>query len=133
MPHDFIFNRDWYEHHDFEERLKEHQAEFAKLDGYDRDELVALLSSCDPREIISLPDRATNVQLKQILRFYIPLQKKELFALWAKQKEFARSTLPADMNVPDDERVEDAGLEHDEDLIIPPPPPKAKRRERVEA
>ncbi|MGO9265918.1 MAG: radical SAM protein [Candidatus Binataceae bacterium] len=131
MPHDFIFNRDWYEHHDSEQRLKEYQAEFTRLDNYDRDELVTLLSSCDPREIISLPERATNNQLKHILRFYIPLPRQELFALWAKQKEFNRNTLPSDMNVPDDERVEDAGLNDDDPII--PPPPKAKRRERIVA
>jgi len=35
LPHDFIFNRDWYERFDPEDRLSEYRAEFAKLDGYE--------------------------------------------------------------------------------------------------
>ena len=50
MPHDFIFNREWYERFDREGRLGDYRAEFAKLDAYERRELLELLSSCDPRE-----------------------------------------------------------------------------------
>jgi hypothetical protein len=54
MPHDYIFNREWYERFDPQDRLGEHQAEFAELTTEERAELVALLSSCDPHEFAGL-------------------------------------------------------------------------------
>lgn len=132
LPHDFIFNRDWYERFDPEERLSAYHAEFARLDVYERNELIELLSSCDPREFTNLADRATSPALKRVLRFYVPVPKDELFAIWAKQKELTRGEVPADMGLPEDERVEDAGLDHEEE---PGPSPirKPKSRERVAA
>jgi hypothetical protein len=45
LPHDFIFNRDWYERFDQEQRLLAYKAEFDRLDDYERRELIELLSS----------------------------------------------------------------------------------------
>jgi len=120
LPHDFIFNRDWYERFDPQERLAAYKTEFERLDSYERNELIELLSSCDPREFANLADRATTTALKRVLRFYVPLPKEELFAIWAKQKELTRGEVTADMGLPDDERVEDAGLDHDEDIQLSP-------------
>lgn len=132
LPHDFIFNRDWYERLDPQERLASYRAEYVRLDGYDRRELMELLSSCDPREFAGLADKATTSALKRVLRFYVPLPKEELFAIWAKQKELTRGEPTADMGLPEDERVEDAGLEQEEQ---PEPAPirKPKSRERIAA
>lgn len=116
LPHDFIFNRDWFERVDPEERFAAHQAEFAKLDGYERAELIELLSSCAPREFAGLASQATTRALRRILRFYVPLSKEELFAIWAKQKELAQGEAPADMDLAEDERVEDAGLDYKDEL-----------------
>ncbi|OHV15331.1 radical SAM protein, partial [Methylorubrum extorquens] len=115
MPHDFIFNRDWYERFDPDSRLDEYRSEFVKLDSYDRRELLDLLSSCDPRDFGSLPARATSVQVSRIIRFYLPLPKEELFAIWAKQKELTQSSGAAALGLAEDERVEDAGLEDADD------------------
>jgi hypothetical protein len=131
MPHDFIFNREWYERYDKEGRLHEYRDEFKKLDAEGRAELMRLLSSCDPREFVSLADRAGSALLKRVLRFYIPLPKHELVAIWAKQKELVRD-MPADLGLAEDERVEDAGLDH-EDEPLPPPKSKKKIRERLAA
>jgi hypothetical protein len=117
MPHDYIFNRDWYERFDPAGRLGEYRAEFGKLDGYERSELVELLSSCDPREFTLLADRTTTKALKSVLRFYVPLPKEELFTIWAKQKELTRGEVTADMGLAEDERVEDAGLQSDEEPL----------------
>ena len=38
LPHDFIFNRDWYERLDPEGRLDDYLADFNKLDAYERRE-----------------------------------------------------------------------------------------------
>ncbi|TRL37181.1 radical SAM protein [Methylosinus sporium] len=134
LPHDFIFNRDWYERFDSEQRLEAYRSEFEKLDGYERAELIALLSSCDPREFAGLPERATTVALRRVLRFYVPLPKEELFAIWAKQKVLARAEPTTDMGLAEDERIEDAGLDYEEESV-PPPKRKAKRktRERITA
>jgi hypothetical protein len=129
MPHDFIFNRDWYERFDKEEELYEYQAEFSKLDSFERAELLSLLSSCDPREFAGLGASATTQKVKRILRFYVPVPKARLFEIWAKQRELTHQvpgTVP-----PDDEIVEDAGLQADDEFIITPA--RDKRRRRVAA
>jgi hypothetical protein len=115
MPHDFIFNRNWYERYDPEQKLFEFQKEFACLDGYEKAELLELLSSCDPREFVGLSDRAANDRVRRILRFYIPVSKDELTAIWARQKELVRLESISDLGLAEDERVEDAGLDYEED------------------
>jgi hypothetical protein len=55
----------------------------------------------------------TDSQLKNALRFYIPLSKEAEALIWAKQKA-RRYDSP---DVPDDERVEDAGLLDDADSV----------------
>ncbi|WP_085035857.1 radical SAM protein [Ensifer aridi] len=128
MPHDFIFNRNWYERYDPDQKLYEYQAEFAQLDDYERAELLELLSSRDPREFVSLSDHASNDKVRRILRFYIPVSKDELAAIWAKQKELVRSDSMSDLGLAEDERVEDAGLDYEVDAPAMGVEPKAKQR-----
>ena len=113
MPHDFIFNRDWYENHDPSGALGDFWTHFAKLDAYDQVELRELLSSCDPRYFSQLPEKATTNAVRDILRFYEPIPKAELFRIWEKRRA-ANQPKPSDFGVPDDERVEDAGLDAEE-------------------
>ncbi len=117
LPHDYIFNRDWYERFDGEAELDEFKVVAAKLDGQDRAELLALLSSCDPRHFSSLAARTSNQTLRQVLPFYIPKPKTELFAIWERQKQFAPAAADVKSQVAEDERVEDAGLELEEPEI----------------
>lgn len=131
MPHDFIFNRDWYEKFDRDGSLHEYREEFAKLDADGRAELMRMVSSCDPREFVSLADQAGSALMKRILRFYIPVPKDQLVEIWAKQKELLRNA-PVDLGLAEDERVEDAGLDSEEEPL-PPPKPKKKSRERLAA
>ena len=56
----FIFNREWFERFDPDERLATYHAEFATLTRDDRIQLVDLLSSCDPRGFAELANRATT-------------------------------------------------------------------------
>ena len=132
LPHDFIFNRDWYERFDPEQRLESYRAEFDKLNHCARRELIELLSSCDPREFVALADQATTAALKRVLRFYIPLPKEELFAIWAKQKELTRGEVTAEMGLAEDERVEDACLDHEEESE-PTPVRKPRTKARIAA
>ena len=116
LPHDFIFNRDWFERFDPEERLAAYREEFAKLSRYERAELIELLSSCSPREFTGLSNQATTTALKRVLQFYVPLSREELFEIWEKQKVIKQDEATADMGLAEDERVEDAGLDHKDEL-----------------
>lgn len=106
-PHHFIFNREWYEKHSGKAEYEEFQSCFQRLSAPQRDELVKLLSSCDPRDFSKLPAFTKDVQIKSVLRFYVPLSKAAEAAIWAKQKKITK--LKA-IEVPEDELVEDAGL-----------------------
>jgi hypothetical protein len=108
LPHDFIFNRDWYEFDAGRPELDEYRAYIAKLSPSDRAELLQLLSSCDPREIGSLS--SANLAIKKVLPFYIPKTKTDLFKIWDRNKQKATDAPP----VADEERVEDAGLDAEE-------------------
>ncbi|MCK1539823.1 MULTISPECIES: radical SAM protein [unclassified Bradyrhizobium] len=132
LPHDFIFNRDWYERFDRKGTLHEYREEFAKLDADGRAELMRMLSSCDPRGFATLAEGASSALMKRILRFYVPVPKDQLVEIWAKQKELSKNA-PVDLGLAEDERVEDAGLEVEEEPVVVKPTPKKKAKERVAA
>jgi hypothetical protein len=114
MPHDFIFNREWYDRHDGRAQLAEFNAEFDRLASYERAELLELLSSVDRRDFGALSTKATTEQIKRVLRFYLPVSKDELYQIWEKQKAFT-SRENAIESPAEDEFVEDAGLDHEGD------------------
>jgi hypothetical protein len=131
-PHDFIFNRDWYELDGGRAELDEYNARAAKLTASDCAELLQLLSSRDPRDFASLVSATTNPTIKAILPFYVPVPKSELFKLWDRNKAKSAEA-PA---VSDEERVEDAGLEADEPPLAAKKAStksKSTRRERAAA
>lgn len=103
-PHHFIFNRDWYERLNGKPEFDEFTSEFRQLSTSDKAELVALLSSVEPRHTGKLAKQASNSQLRKILHFYKPLPKGEEAEIWSVQRNIDYSP------VPEDERVEDAGL-----------------------
>jgi hypothetical protein len=103
-PHHFIFNREWYEHLGGKGEFDEFRSEFCRLSESDRLELTALLSSVGPKEFAFLPTQTANSRVRKILPFYKPLPKSDESRIWALQKERVVLALP------DDERVEDAGL-----------------------
>lgn len=111
-PHHQIFNREWYEFGDGRADYREFRRAFAKLTESDRAELVTLLSSCDPKDFKSLPKQATSSAVKKVLPLYIPISKEEEASIWAKR----RAEVAA---VSDEERVEDAGLEDDDQMAFP--------------
>lgn len=113
LPHDFIFNRDWYDRHEGRAEFDSFQADFSRLTAVDRAELMTLLSSRDPRDFHTLRSETDTDTVRRVLRYYEPRSKEELFGIWAKQK--TRGPRVIDLGLPDDERVEDAGLDYDED------------------
>lgn len=114
LPHDFIFNRDWFERLDPDDRLGAYYDAFGKLSAAERRDLLVLLSSCDARDFGGLADRATTEAVRRVLPFYVPMTKEELYALWEMQKKLAKSDDGPNMELAEDERVEDAGLDQDD-------------------
>jgi hypothetical protein len=112
-PHDYTFNREWYERYDERQELHAYREAAADLNADDRGQLLQLLSSCDPRDFGSLGRQATNDRVRAVLPFYVPKPKSELFDIWARQKAMAKEVTTREAAVPDDERVEDAGLDQD--------------------
>jgi len=105
MPHHFIFNRQWFEEGDGKPELEEFKAEFSRLGNSDRDELLSLVSSTDARNFELLPTIAESSAVRRILQFYVPMDKNQEALIWNAPRPAAA--------VPDEERVEDAGLNDD--------------------
>ncbi|MCY4560202.1 MAG: radical SAM protein [Chloroflexi bacterium] len=118
LPHDYIFNRDWFEQQDPNQRLPEFESAFASLDSDEKAELIELLSSCDPKHFVSLPAKASTTRLRHILPFYVPIPKADLFAIWEGQAGPAQEEPGFEAGLAEDERVEDAGLEADDELPV---------------
>jgi hypothetical protein len=133
LPHDFIFNRDWYERFDDKQELQQYLEVAKGLSPSDRAELLALLSSVEPRDIASLRNLTENKKVKDALPFYIPKPKTELFEIWKKQRERLDADKAGLDTLSEDERVEDAGLEADDKPTIPvtATAPKQKRQRAV--
>jgi hypothetical protein len=102
-PHHFIFNRFWYKHEGGRAEFDEYQAKMSHLSVSERRELLEMLSSVDPKDFGQLGKKTSNRALQDCLSHYAPLPKDKEAKLWAKR---AKSRV----EIPDDERVEDAGL-----------------------
>ena len=113
LPHDFIFNRDWYERDQGRAEFDEYGVLARKLSETEQAELLTLLSSCDPKDFAALSSSTTSPGIKALLPYYIPKQKSELFKIWSRSKTEG----PAP-EVPDEERVEDAGLDAEEPSVF---------------
>lgn len=116
LPHDMIFNRDWYDKLDGRGEYDQYLAEANRLSPERRHELKTLLSSCDPRHYHTLRDLTDDTGIRSILQFYMPRPKDELMTIWRKQAEW--SAVAQALGVPEDERVEDAGLDADEEPVV---------------
>ncbi len=112
-PHHFIFNRDWYEKHGGRDQFAEYKREFKKLSSSDRAELLNLIASVDPSELKRQVRLASSSRVRSIMNHYLPLTKHEEAEIWAQEKAMKQQDDPS-IVIPDDERVEDAGLNYEE-------------------
>jgi hypothetical protein len=119
-PHRYIFNRDWYEKHEGRAEFEEYLVASRKVSDIDRAEMLALVSSCEPREFANLAKSTQNRNLRKVLEFYKPISKSEEARIWTAQKMNIRGE-DLTVMVPDDERVEDAGLQDDSFAARPRP------------
>lgn len=109
-PEHFLFNRFYYEKFEGRAEFDDYQAQFVRLGDTDRKELATLLSGVKPREYAGLPDKTTNTALQKILPFYVPLDKQVEAEIWESMRAKGKAAVLAIPDVPEDERVEDAGL-----------------------
>ena len=130
LPHDYIFNRDWFEQQDSEQRLQAFEAIFASLDSDEKSELVELLSSCGPKHFANLSVRATTRRLRRILPYYVPMSQEDLLKIWKGKKGLAQEGTVVETGLAEDERVEDAGLEAEDEF---PPAHKTINPDRLRA
>ena len=112
-PHHFIFNRDWYEILGGRAQFGDYQREFNKLSSAERAELLGLIASVDPRELRGQVKLASTSRVKSIMKHYHSLSKEEEAEIWARQRVMKQQDDPS-IVVPEDERVEDAGLTYEE-------------------
>jgi hypothetical protein len=112
-PHHFIFNRDWYERYDGQDQFAEYRKQFKKLNTAERSELLGLITSVDPSDLKQQVAHATTSRVRAIMRHYLPLTKEAEAEIWAKQRAMKQQDDPS-IIVPDEERVEDAGLNYEE-------------------
>lgn len=112
-PHHFIFNRDWYEFYGGCAQFREYREEFKKLSNSEKTELLGLIASVDPRDLRRQVMLATTTRVKKIMKHYVPLSKDQEAEIWVLQRAMKKRDDPS-IIMPDDERVEDAGLNCEE-------------------
>jgi hypothetical protein len=114
-PHRYIFNREWYEAMGGQSEFEQYQTSMARLSEGQRGELLALLAGNDPWDYASVAMHHLDPRVRDIvLGHYLPLSREGEREIWEKARA-ARAAAAADADaLPDDVRVEDAGLYDDE-------------------
>lgn len=110
-PHHFIFNRVWYEELNGRAEFDEYQAEMKKLSESEKAELLTILSGYERRDYSKAKKSLSSARLKSIMSYYIGIPREVERKIWEKQKAKLGARKEEQLEVPDDERVEDAGLE----------------------
>lgn len=109
-PQKFIFNRVWFEELGGQAEFEEYRSLCSRLSVVDRADLLLVLSNFENRHFSTLLSGINNRKVREIFRFYAPLDDREERHIWERQKAI-QTELAAGCTLPDDERVEDAGLE----------------------
>src|SRR6266566_271905 len=109
-PHKFIFNRVWYEELGGKPEFQAYDSELNSLSQSERADLMCLLRDFENRKYEFLLGQAPNHKVADVFRFYKPLTDEQEVEIRERQSQ-VRPMKPKEITVPDDERVEDAGLE----------------------
>lgn len=120
MPHEFIFNRDFYFRTQGRPVLDEFINSWRRLSDNQKHKLLSILSGPIKQKGIRpslykdiLLDKTIDTKIRSIMRFYVAYYQANRTS---KDKLFSHQ----DLNVPIDEMIEDAGL-FEKDLYIPEP------------
>lgn len=109
-PHHFLFNRRWYEEFGGQAEFEEFNRMFVNLTEDECKELAIMLSSVTPGRYSGLIGQATSASVNRILGFYVPLSDENERKIWDAMKSHKQLIFTEEINIPEDERVEDAGL-----------------------
>ena len=109
-PHKFIFNRVWYEELGGRDEFEQYVAAAVKLSPSDESELIAILAQFENRNHSVLCSGIANSRVQNVFRHYAALNDRDESNIWQAQKALKQSSGEG-CDVPDEERVEDAGLE----------------------
>lgn len=113
-PHHYIFNRYWYEQYDGRPEFDEFQATMNGLSEDERTELLGYLCIRDRNDYARDLNELAAGRLREAARFFVPISKVDEARIWDAQKRRRVEGIDSYL-VPEDERVEDAGLT-DEDV-----------------
>ena len=113
-PHHYIFNRFWYRQYDGRAEFDSFQDAIAALSSGERAELIEYLCSRDKNDYVHDLNILAVGKLRDAARYFVPMSKSDEARIWAAQKLRRVEDINAYL-VPEDERVEDAGLT-DEDV-----------------
>ncbi len=110
-PNRFIFNRAWYQELDGQDELSSFQSKLSKLTNLQREQLLEFISahynSQYEKALVSLESK----KLRDIAHYYVPLTEDDERKIWNVCKERRQEMRDAASKIPEDEFVEDAGLE----------------------
>ena len=112
-PHHYIFNRSWYEQYEGRAEYEEFQGKMAALSADERTELLSYLCVRDNRSYAQDLTTLSPGRLREAARHFVPLPKEDEQMIWERQRQ-RRAETPPTVLVPEDERVEDAGLTDDD-------------------
>lgn len=110
-PHHFTFNRVWYEELDGRAEFDEYQADIKRLSESEKRELLAVLSKHDKKDYVKAKKSLSSDRLRRIMSYYISPSRTAEQKIWEKQKARLKMLAREQVEVPEDECVEDAGLE----------------------
>lgn len=113
-PHHYIFNRFWYEQYDGRAEFDSFQNAIAALSSDERTELTDYLCSRDKNDYVHDLNTLAVGKLRDAARYFVPMSKSDEAKIWSAQKLRRVEDINSYL-VPEDERVEDAGLT-DEDV-----------------
>ena len=114
QPHHFTFNRYWYEQYGGKPELEEYRTKASKLSDSQKIELLEFLSDTNKNDYQVAISGLKSKRMREVAEHYIPPKKEEEAKIWNAQRELRKDNLENYL-VPEDERVEDAGLT-DEDF-----------------
>lgn len=111
-PHKFIFNRTWFEELEGAAELEEYESIAGCLAQTDREDLLSALSLYGNQgKYEQARASISNKKVARLFEFYKPLTDLEEASIWSRQKELRAAMTEQTPLMPDEQRVEDAGLE----------------------
>jgi hypothetical protein len=112
-PHKFIFNREWYERFGGMDEFENYLADLKRLSESDLADLKGILANFENTRYEAIGNAIVNRKVARLWRYYKSLSDPEEADIWRRQRDLIGQSSNKSCEIPDDERVEDAGLELD--------------------